>query len=372
MTRLPNWITEYSYNNLIHADLPGSDWRTTVNTQENTLTIIISDDSVTDTSNLNQAEICTAICKILIEHQITDVAWITNWEEASVLSDHLQKVILSISHQLGISETIIIINDLGEGIKPASDQIQFVRPPLWLYFTTFLYQGFEPDWLNRKRTIVYTPGKPFKSERICLLHDLIENPRIAPFLEYSLRPAMIDFNGPAHRAREQFTKHTDKDYDQWALDHAREIDLHNTTGYEGWWARGPLDQAVYDQGLILVTETWMGTPAFITEKTFIPICMGVPFITLDDRSLYYLHQLGFKTYQDQIDSSLYLGDDITEKVSRMISRIELMHTRLSDSEVIEIAQHNRGQVYKLMHVNQELIRKFLIPAFGSVFFNIFT
>jgi hypothetical protein len=103
----------------------------------------------------------------------------------------------------------------------------------------------------------------------------------------------------------------------------------------------------------LVTETVAKPDSiFVTEKTFKPICLGMPFLIMGCRhTLRYLRQYGFKTF-DQFWSEDYDQEPDMARRSEMISDILLELDRLTVKQrqdlyqnMLPVIQHNHDHFY---------------------------
>jgi hypothetical protein len=73
----------------------------------------------------------------------------------------------------------------------------------------------------------------------------------------------------------------------------------------------------------IVTETGMGTPLRITEKTFKPIANYQPFIVLGNKgTLKYLKSLGYETFSEMFDESYDQEEKITKRFLMVLDEIE--------------------------------------------------
>lgn len=106
--------------------------------------------------------------------------------------------------------------------------------------------------------------------------------------------------------------------------------------------------------LYLVTETVAtGCRQHLTEKTFKPICLQMPFIIVGTAgSLHYLRRYGFKTFSDLWDESYDLEiDDILriEKISTLLKDLDSMNQK--EKQILfkasnKICQHNFKHFYR--------------------------
>ena len=111
------------------------------------------------------------------------------------------------------------------------------------------------------------------------------------------------------------------------------------------------DQAE-DSLLYLVTETVAtGRRHHITEKTFKPIAMGMPFVIVGTRgSLEYLRSYGFRTFEGIWDESYDLADD-SVRIKRIASLLrsldELPVSAKQDlfEQAQEVVEHNWNHFY---------------------------
>jgi hypothetical protein len=107
----------------------------------------------------------------------------------------------------------------------------------------------------------------------------------------------------------------------------------------------------------VVTETvFYGRRHHLTEKTFKPIALGMPFVLASTAgSLEYLRSYGFQTFGSVIDESY---DTVTEPTDRLAAIVELMHTIAT--------HHNKNQLYANL---QSIARYNQERFFSSDFYN---
>ncbi len=106
--------------------------------------------------------------------------------------------------------------------------------------------------------------------------------------------------------------------------------------------------------LYLVTETVAtGRRQHLTEKTFKPICLRMPFIIVGTAgSLHYLRRYGFQTFSDLWDESYDLEvDDILriEKISALLKDLDSMSQKEKQTlfeASNKICQHNFEHFYR--------------------------
>ena len=105
--------------------------------------------------------------------------------------------------------------------------------------------------------------------------------------------------------------------------------------------------------LYLITETVAsGNRLHLTEKSFKPICMRMPFIIVGTRgSLAYLRMYGFKTFGDIWDESYDdEPDDILriEKIGKLLNQLDSL-SQMEKQELfnraIPIIEHNYNHFY---------------------------
>ena len=131
------------------------------------------------------------------------------------------------------------------------------------------------------------------------------------------------------------------------------IDFPNESGHpmHSCWL-SLFDQAA-DSLLYLVTETVAeGRRWHLTEKTFKPIAMGMPFVLVATQgSLKYLRSYGFKTFEGIWDESYDLEPDDTKRIERIASLLKSLDelTIQGKRDLFEMAlpviQHNWNHFY---------------------------
>ena len=114
--------------------------------------------------------------------------------------------------------------------------------------------------------------------------------------------------------------------------------------------------SLFDQSaeslLYLVTETVAtGRRHHLTEKTFKPIAMGMPFIIVGTQgSLKYLRSYGFRTFGDLWDESYDDEPDDSKRIEKIAQVLQLLENLEEDKKIIfesaqEIIQHNWNHFY---------------------------
>jgi hypothetical protein len=104
--------------------------------------------------------------------------------------------------------------------------------------------------------------------------------------------------------------------------------------------------------LYLVTETVAkGRRQHLTEKTFKPICLGMPFVIVGTKgSLEYLRRYGFKTFSDVWDESYDDAEDHVriERIASLLRSLDELSI-LGKQELfdlcIPIIEHNYNHFY---------------------------
>lgn len=114
--------------------------------------------------------------------------------------------------------------------------------------------------------------------------------------------------------------------------------------------------SLFDQSaesmLYLITETVAtGRRHHITEKTFKPIAMGMPFVIVGTRgSLEYLRSYGFRTFDGIWDESYDQEDDNvrTQRVATLLRELDALTTEAKQvlfEQCYEIIEHNWNHFY---------------------------
>ena len=111
------------------------------------------------------------------------------------------------------------------------------------------------------------------------------------------------------------------------------------------------DQAA-DSLLYLVTETVAtGRRHHLTEKTFKPIALGMPFIIAGTRgSLKYLRSYGFRTFEHIWDESYDLAEDDVriERIGNLLSSLDKLSIEAKQNlfaQAQEVIEHNWNHFY---------------------------
>jgi hypothetical protein len=114
--------------------------------------------------------------------------------------------------------------------------------------------------------------------------------------------------------------------------------------------------SLFDQSaeslLYLVTETVAtGRRHHLTEKTFKPIALGMPFVIVGTcGSLEYLRSYGFKTFGHIWDESYDSADDDVriERIAELLKSLDVLSTdakQLLFDQAQEVIEHNWNHFY---------------------------
>jgi hypothetical protein len=89
----------------------------------------------------------------------------------------------------------------------------------------------------------------------------------------------------------------------------------------------------------------------LTEKTFKPIALGMPFVIVGTRgSLEYLRSYGFRTFGDIWDESYDSADDSVriERIAELLKSLDILSTeakQLLFNRAQEVIDHNWNHFY---------------------------
>ena len=111
---------------------------------------------------------------------------------------------------------------------------------------------------------------------------------------------------------------------------------------------------------------------FLSEKTYKPISIGMPFMSLGNPgTLEYLRELGYATFSRWIDESYDLDYPLTTRINIMINNIDLLNKMPRKqklkvrNEMREVCQHNLD-MYKLMYKKNSLIETLQLIKAGWI------
>jgi len=179
----------------------------------------------------------------------------------------------------------------------------------------------------------------FKSD---MSNNWISCPKVCPGENISL----LDAVGPL--------THTYPDIQQVFAQQQLPINFLNETGHPMHSARLDLFDESAESLLYLVTETVAtGRRQHLTEKTFKPICLQMPFVIVGTAgSLDYLRSYGFQTFSDLWDESYDLEtNDILriEKISLLLKDLDSISQKEKQTlfkASNKICQHNFEHFYR--------------------------
>jgi hypothetical protein len=125
----------------------------------------------------------------------------------------------------------------------------------------------------------------------------------------------------------------------------------------------------------IVTETFLDYTSderfddtiHITEKTWKPIYLGVPFvISATNGHLKTLHKFGFKTFEGIIDESYDSEEDVNIKLSKIVTSAIELAKKWNTEEVLNVLKYNRNLFMNLEHKRQ-IVENYFIRDFRNMF-----
>lgn len=137
-------------------------------------------------------------------------------------------------------------------------------------------------------------------------------------LEHSLWTNLDSGNGPVQTLHPAYE--VPRYRNNATTDHYVKFEL-----FDNEWGEIYLEPAPYiDTYFSLVSETVFDIPySFRTEKTWKPIVMGHPWITIANRGFYRdMHDLGFQTYSHVIDESFDSIDNGEDRLDRIVEIVQ--------------------------------------------------
>lgn len=105
----------------------------------------------------------------------------------------------------------------------------------------------------------------------------------------------------------------------------------------------------------------------ITEKTWKPIYLGVPFVVCgSNKHIEALHKFGFKTFGNIINEDYDNELDIDVKMEKVIDSAIELAKRYNDKEVLEITEFN-SNLYKNVNHHRDIVERFFLKPFENRF-----
>ena len=104
----------------------------------------------------------------------------------------------------------------------------------------------------------------------------------------------------------------------------------------------------------------------ITEKTWKPIYMGVPFvISASNNHIETLHKFGFKTFNTIIDEKYDIEIDIDTKLNKVVDAAVDLVNKFDTKEVLDITKYN-SNLFKSIEHKREIIETFFLKPFEKL------
>lgn len=107
-----------------------------------------------------------------------------------------------------------------------------------------------------------------------------------------------------------------------------------------------IDVSLYENNLIFVTTETLfssdSTNLFLTEKTFKPMSMGMPFIVIGNPYiLRHLRSLGYKTFDSLWDESYDEEFDCHKRMEKIINLVEDISKKYTKDQLFDLIEENK-------------------------------
>ena len=246
-----------------------------------------------------------------------------------------------LNYNTGATHSAIIVSELhSDSVRLISDHYGWT--PYYYFFHGWAaldwYRGYNRTWLmppNKQRNIQYSFISPNRiiggrrDHRVLLMYHLLNR---------NICNALISFPKQCpqeHILARDIAKHHQHRYNNIVdyFDSAElPLNMPNETGHPMHSCWLSLFEENASSLVHVVTETsYFGRKCHLTEKTFKPICLQMPFVLVSNAgSLEYLRSYGFRTFSDIWDESydLELDDFLRlEKIADLLKTFDVMTSR---------------------------------------------
>lgn len=226
----------------------------------------------------------------------------------------------------------------------------------WFGMTYKYACPFKSDWNQKSTSVLFLPGGLIKEQRILPLYQLWKrNELLDPKkILYSCvgsnnlkESDCINMLDCIKKSDESCQINDTAELRIW-LDSIRS-DIDNVTNLRrtGSMHIEPVDVNIYNQvNVELISETTSG-PGFITEKTFRPIHMGIPFVHVNTGITNWLQNSGYETFVEYIDQQ-----DIIQDVNYSLTAVRKFAESKSSHHiqlVKEKIEHNTNHLNSLVN-----------------------
>jgi hypothetical protein len=105
----------------------------------------------------------------------------------------------------------------------------------------------------------------------------------------------------------------------------------------------------------------------ITEKTWKPIYMGVPFVvSASNNHIETLHKFGFKTFDSVVNEDYDIEEDIDIKLNKVIDTAIDLVKKYNSKEILDIIEYNSNLFKNIEHKRKIVETFFLKPLRGLI------
>lgn len=205
------------------------------------------------------------------------------------------------------------------------------------------------QWNSDASQFLFLTGKPYKEQRIGLLH-LLYKQNLLSRCNYSLfmDPGMYE------KSRTIIPELTDKEFEDFVKAHTRSPDNTPYVQQTGDMHCGgiPYDKELYSSSLFkIVSEATMElSPPYVTEKVWLTLLNRVPFVIAGDLNICeYLRSRGIETFDKIFNIPTY--DNIVSKRERLEHIVahaeQWLHGNFNKTEINDMVEHNYHRFIEL-------------------------
>lgn len=238
------------------------------------------------------------------------------------------------------------------GWKTFKNPVIFFDFVLWRVYNEVLIKQKSKvnlKWNAEASQFLFLTGKPYKEQRIGLLH-LLYKQNLLSRCNYSLfmDPGMYE------KSRKIIPELTDEEFAEFVIAHIRSPDNAPYVQQVGDMHCGgiPYNEELYSNALFkIVSEATMDSfPPYVTEKVWLTLLNRVPFVIAGDLHICkYLQSRGIKTFDEIFDIPTY--DDIVSNKSRLEHIVthaeQWMNGNFNKAEINDMVEHNYHRFVEL-------------------------
>ena len=254
--------------------------------------------------------------------------------------------------------------------------------PYFLITSWLTYYNSDFCWNANAQKALFLSGKFHKISRLLMLKKIRESEKYSNIIDATLVVTDNRLENCDADSIDSIMRLYDPKWPgitEWVYQHSYMLDEDHIEDEISFnYIRLPINDLA-NRLMLIVVESWPSNLNFITEKTYNPICLGMPFVLHNNNFADRIENMGFLSYQNmlKLDTSKDVPKKNTPEYQEYLCDCTLDHTEqflqrartdnLFVSQVRNAIEHNKQRAAQIVRSYREEYNRYLGVVFNHIF-----